>query len=107
MTTIGKLTCAALLPLLFGVGGRSWAQVAKPSLTLDQAVLKVQRDTGGTILSAEQREERRGLRYFIKVLTPDGHVQKLVISSEAGKNPASSRSTKNPPGRHAGSKEKH
>jgi hypothetical protein len=83
------------------------AQSTRPAVTLDQAVLKVQQDTGGTILSAEQRGEGRALRYFIKVLTPDGHVQKLVVSSEAGKNPPSSQSTKNSPARNAGSKEKH
>jgi hypothetical protein len=99
------LILAALL--LLGAIAPVHAQSTRPAVTLDQAVLKVQQDTGGTILSAEQRGEGRALRYFIKVLTPDGHVQKLVVSSEASKNPPSSQSTKNPPARNAGSKEKH
>lgn len=83
------------------------SQAGEPALTLDQAVLKVQQDTGGRVLSAEPHRVDRKLKYFIKVLKPDGHVQKLVVSSEAGKNPASGQSTKNPPAKRAGSKEKH
>jgi len=76
-------------------------------VTLDQAVLEVQQDTGGKVLSAEQRGVGRRQEYRIKVLTPDGHVKVMVVSSESGKNPASSQSTKNPPAKRAGSKEKH
>ena len=88
------------------------SQAGEPALTLDQAVLKVQQETGGRVLSAEPHRVDRKLKYFIKVLKPDGHVQKLVVSSEASKNPVpqskmSTPSIKNPPGRNAGSKEKH
>ncbi len=92
----GTLTAAAMA-----------SQAGEPTLTLDQAVLKVQQDTGGRVLSAEPHRVDRKLKYFIKVLKPDGHVQKLVVSSEASKNPASGQSTKNPPAKRAGSKEKH
>lgn len=94
---------AAMLPLAGATAGK----VAKPAVTLDQAVLKVQRDTGGRVLSAESRGIGRRFEYRIKVLTPDGHVKVMAISSEASKNPASAQSTKNPPGRNPGSKERH
>lgn len=98
----------ALLILLFmATAGAVSAQSARPSLTLDQAVLKVQHDTGGKVLSAESRGIGRRLEYRIKVLTPEGHVKVMVISSEASKNPASAQSTKNPPDKNPGSKERH
>lgn len=102
------LLIAALIPLVGAVAGQS----TKPAVTLDQAVLKVQRDTGGKVLSAESRGIGHRVEYRIKVLTPDGHVKVMAISSEASKNPPSAQSiknqsTKNPPGRNAGSKEKH
>ena len=98
-----SLLLAALIPF----AGAIAAQSAKPAVTLDQAVLKVQHDTGGKVLSAETRGIGRRFEYRIKVLTPDGHVKVMAISSEASKNPASAQSTKNSPGRNMGSKEKH
>ncbi|MEO6800351.1 MAG: hypothetical protein ABI178_10480 [Rhodanobacter sp.] len=101
------LMLAALIPFAGAA-----AQSAKPAVTLDQAVLKVQHDTGGKVLSAESRGIGRRVEYRIKVLTPEGHVKVMAISSEASKNPSSTQSTKtqstkNPPGRNTGSKEKH
>jgi len=83
------------------------AQSAGSKVTLDQAVSQVQADTGGRVLSAEPRNIGRRSEYRIKVLTPAGHVRVMVVPSESGKSPASTLSTKNPPGRHAGNKEKH
>jgi hypothetical protein len=97
------LLLAALIPLAGAVA----AQSTKPAVTLDQAVLKVQQETGGKVLSAESRGIGRRVEYRIKVLTPDGHVKVMAISSEASKNPPSSQSTKNSPGRNTGNKEKH
>ena len=102
------LLIAALIPLAGAVASQS----VKPAVTLDQAVVKVQRDTGGKVLSAESRGIGRRVEYRIKVLTSNGHVKVMVISSEASKNPPSTQSiknqsTKNPPGRNAGSKERH
>ena len=77
------------------------------ALTMDQAVLKVKQETGGKVLSAEQRGVGRRQEYRIKVLTPEGHVRVMAVSSDASKNPASGQSTKNPPAKNAGSKEKH
>ncbi|MEO6925866.1 MAG: hypothetical protein ABI129_04285 [Rhodanobacter sp.] len=98
-----SVLCAALIPF----AGAIAAQSAKPAVTLDQAVLKVQHDTGGKVLSAETRGIGRRFEYRIKVLTPDGHVKVMAISSEASKNPGSTQPTKNPPARNTGSKEKH
>lgn len=72
-------------------------------MTLEQAVAKVQDDTGGKILSADPRQLGRRVEYRIKVLTPDGHVRIVVISSEAPRT----GSGKNPAGNGAGNKEKH
>ena len=107
MTTHKNFILALFISLCTGVSGAALAQAAGSAVTLDQAVLKVQEDTGGKILSAEQRGVGHRQEYRIKVLTPAGHVKVMAVSSEANKNPASSQSTKNPPARRAGSKEKH
>lgn len=84
------------------LGGHAFAaQAGAPALTLEQAVTQVQQDTGGKVLSADPRRVGRHTEYRIKVLTPDGHVRVIVVSSE------SSEATKNPPGHGAGNKEKH
>ena len=88
------------------VGTLAWAQSEVRKVTLDQAVLQVQADTRGKVLSAEPRHIGRRSEYRIKVLTPTGHVRVVVVPSESAKNPASTRSSKNPPGRQAGNKEK-
>ena len=75
-------------------------------VTLDQAVSRVQADTRGKVLSAEPRHIGRRSEYRIKVLTPTGHVRVVVVPSESERSPAPALSTKNPPGRRAGSKEK-
>ena len=95
------------MALLMGVASSISAQTTPPTITLDQAVIQVQQETGGKILSADPRRIGRRLEYRIKVLTPEGHVQVMAISSEPSKNPASTPSIKNPPGKTAGSKEKH
>ena len=102
-------SCMLFALIGLSTSGVAWAaaKTAPPAVTLDQAVLKVQNDTDGKVLSAESRGVGRRLEYRIKVLTPQGHVKVMVISSEASKNPASAQSTKNPPAKNAGSKEKH
>jgi len=101
-------TRKSLVPMLLALlwaGAAIAQQEPPPGVTLDQAVEQVKQDTGGTVLSAEPRRVGRRLEYRIKVLSPDGHVKVLAVSSEPGKNPPSSQSTKNPPA-NAGSKEK-
>lgn len=104
MTTHKNFITALLISLSVGVAGVAMAQSA--AVTLDQAVLKVQQDTGGKVLSAEQRGVGRRQEYRIKVLTPQGHVKVVVVSSESGKNPPSTQSIKNPPVKNMGRKEK-
>ncbi|MEO7073294.1 MAG: hypothetical protein ABI300_10170 [Rhodanobacter sp.] len=101
---MNKKFIRVLLASLAGTAVVSVAAQAVPGVTLDQAVQKVQSDTGGKVLSAEPRHIGRRSEYRIKVLTPAGHVRVVVIPSDANKAPA--QSTKNPPARRAGSKEK-
>ncbi|UPG86476.1 hypothetical protein L2Y94_03700 [Luteibacter aegosomatis] len=58
-----------------------------PSLTLEQAVSKVQKETGGKVLSADTRLVERGriTEYRVKVLTLDGHVKVVPIRTETAK----------------------
>jgi hypothetical protein len=107
-----KIFTATLFALLgFGCAMSASAQSDDPSVTIDQAVLKVQRDTSGKVLSAEPHRMGRRLEYRIKVLTPDGHVRVMAIPSEASKGPMTTPvftpSIKNPPGRNPGTKERH
>ena len=82
---------------------------ADATITLEQAVDQVHRDTGGTVLSAEPRHVGRRVEYRIKVLTPQGHVKVIAVPADTVKPPAltSTQSTKNPVGNITGNKEKH
>jgi hypothetical protein len=97
------LQMLACLSALCLAGLAQAATPAAPAMTLEQAVAKVQDETGGKILSADPRQLGRRMEYRIKVLTPDGHVRIVVISSEAPR----AGSGKNPAGNGAGNKEKH
>ncbi len=104
------LLLLSLLPMAAAV-----AQSAPPTdvtITLEQAVDQVQRETGGTVLSAEPRHVGRRVEYRIKVLTPQGHVKVIAVQADTGttnRPPAltTTQSTKNPVGNITGSKEKH
>lgn len=75
-------------------------------LSLDQAVVRVQQQVGGKVLSAEPRQNGRRVEYRIKVLTPEGHVRYIVVPSDATHTPPAAQSTKKFP--NGGSKkEKH
>ncbi|WEN15015.1 hypothetical protein PY254_17585 [Rhodanobacter sp. AS-Z3] len=106
MTTHKNFINTLLIFVGMAVAGAAVAQSASSGTTLDQAVQKVQQDTGGKVLSAEQRAVGRRQEYRIKVLTPQGHVKVVVVSSESGKNSPSTQSNKNPPAKSAGRKEK-
>ena len=106
-TSMNKIFIPILLALLTTlVATVAPAQSAPREVTLDQAVSRVQADTGGKVLSAEPRHIGRRSEYRIKVLTPAGHVRVIVVPSEPRKNPASTPAIKNPPARHMGIKEK-
>ena len=87
------------------------AQSGEPAVTMDQAVLKVEQDTGGKVLSADSHHVGHRVEYRIKVLTPEGHVRVMAIPSEANRGPMTTPtftpSFKNPPGKNPGSREKH
>ena len=76
-------------PLLFAALGLALPAVAlaDQSLTLEQAVSKVQKDTGGKVLSADTRLVERGriTEYRVKVLTLDGHVKVVPVRTETAK----------------------
>lgn len=105
MATHKNFIPALFIMLLSGAAMPVLAQSAGAT-TLDQAVLNVQRDTGGKVLSAESRSVGRRQEYRIKVLTPDGHVKVMAVPSESGRQAPSRQPIKNPPGRQAGRKEK-
>jgi len=101
-TRLFRRLLACLPALLLAVPAHALPQ-AKTPMTLEEAVTRVQQDTGGKILSADPRQLGRRTEYRIKVLTPDGHVRVIVISSDAPRTGTG----KNPAGNGAGNKEKH
>ena len=80
------------------MGASAWAgQSSEPSMSLEQAVTQVQHETGGKVLSASTvRRGRSSFEHRVKVLTPDGHVRVVTVTTDASKGPASGDSTKNP-----------
>lgn len=72
------------------------SQSLEPSMSLDQAMAQVQQDTGGKVLSAATVRHGRNFEHRIKVLTPNGHVRVVLISTEASKTSASTETTKSP-----------
>jgi len=67
----------------------------------------VQQETGGTVLSAEPRQFGHKVEYRIKVLTPDGHVRVVPITSEVVKTETPEPSNKSSSSDGRGNKEKH
>lgn len=53
--------------------------VAQRAVSLQDAVQRVQRETGGRILSAETVRVGRQKLYRVKVLTPEGRVQVITV----------------------------
>ena len=50
-------------------------------LSLDQAVSRVQRETGGHVLSAEVIQEKGVVFFRVKVLLPSGRVRIIYLDS--------------------------
>jgi hypothetical protein len=94
---------SACLPMLWLPLLAHAAPQEKAPMTLEEAVARVQQDTGGKILSADPRQFGRRTEYRIKVLTPEGHVRTISISSDAPR----AGTGKHPAGNGAGKKEKH
>ncbi|WP_426662886.1 PepSY domain-containing protein [Rhodanobacter aciditrophus] len=96
------------LALALGASPAASAQAKSKDLSLGDAVTRVQQETDGQVLSAEARHYDRRTEYRIKVLTPQGHVRVMTIPASGGDNIRPSvPSTRNPPARRAGGKEKH
>ena len=69
---------------------------AQRAISLQDAVDRVQRETGGKILSAETVQQGRASVYRIKVLTREGRVQVVTVPA-AGSGRANDRTP--PPAR--------
>jgi uncharacterized membrane protein YkoI len=54
----------------------------RPGISLDQAIQRIRRETGGRILAADTVRNDGTLTYRIKVLMPDGRVR--VFHVDAG-----------------------
>jgi uncharacterized membrane protein YkoI len=55
--------------------------VRRDGISLDEAVTRVRRETGGRVLSAEARDSR----YRIKVLLPNGAVRVVNVDARSGR----------------------
>jgi uncharacterized membrane protein YkoI len=64
--------------------------VAQRAISLQDAVERVQRETGGKILTAETVRQGRASVYRIKVLTREGRVQVVTVPA-AGSGRANDR----------------
>lgn len=56
----------------------------RAGISLDEAVARVRRDTGGRVLAAEAREDRGRTVYRIKVLLPNGSVRVVNVDAQSG-----------------------
>lgn len=64
---------------------REGLQVAKrEGVSLEQAASRIQRKTGGRILSADVIDRKGGVVYRIKVLMPSGHVRIFHVDAKSG-----------------------
>jgi uncharacterized membrane protein YkoI len=100
------ITALVLLAAL-SANGAGAPPPQEPASSLEQAVARVQHDTGGTILSVDMQHRGKRAEYRIKVLTPDGHVRVVAVPAEVPAASGSIDSTKSPAADGAGSKEKH
>ena len=82
----GLLMGAAVLPVEARRDERSSRNetARRDGVSLDEAVARVRRDTGGRVLSAEARENRGRTSYRIKVLLRDGSVRVVNVDAQSG-----------------------
>ena len=83
---VGLLVCTSVVPVEARRDeGSSRSEASRRNgLTLDEAVARVRRDTGGRVLSAETRENRGRTTYRIKVLLRDGSVRVVNVDAQSG-----------------------
>ena len=102
------LPLLAPLALLLALGADpAAAQARSKDLSLGEAVSRAQQETNGQVLSADSVRRDRRTEYRIKVLTPQGHVRVMTIPASGDSARPPSPSTRNPPARRPGGKEKH
>ncbi|MFT3790329.1 MAG: hypothetical protein QM741_04465 [Rudaea sp.] len=74
-----KLRCATILLLAaFAFASHD----AHAALTMQEAIAKVQHESGGKVLSAETKMQGHKTIYRIKVLTRDGQVKIIEVPAE-------------------------
>lgn len=86
----------ALLAVLLAALVVAPAAAAQRAISLQDAVERVQRETGGKILTAETVRQGRASVYRIKVLTREGRVQVVTVPA-AGSGRANDRTPPAPP----------
>lgn len=64
---------------------RREAEPQRHGISLDEAVSRVRRQTGGRVLSAEAHDNRGTLTYRIKVLMPNGAVRVYHVDAQSGR----------------------
>ncbi len=106
---IKTILCGSVLLLSLSAGPAALAaQTIEPAMTLEQAVIQVQQETGGKVLSASTVRRRAKLvRASGQSADAHGHVRVVTVTTEASKGPASNDSTKNPSADGDSNKEKH
>jgi uncharacterized membrane protein YkoI len=57
----------------------------REGISLDEAVARIRRETGGRVLSAEARDRRGDATYRIKVLLPNGAVRVYNVDARSGR----------------------
>jgi len=83
----GLLVWASVVPVEARDERSSRSEAARRNgLSLDEAAARVQRDTGGRVLSAEARENHGRTTYRIKVLLRDGSVRVVNVDAQSGEN---------------------
>lgn len=63
----------------------SHEEARREGISLDEAVARVRRETGGRVLSAEARDRRGSTTYRIKVLMPNGAVRVVNVDARSGR----------------------
>ena len=87
---LAACTCPVIIPrmsirtslLLTSLALCLAAGSAHAEMSLQQAIEKVQRDTGGKVLSAEPIQVGKKKIYRIKVLTRDGQVRVIQVTAD-------------------------
>jgi hypothetical protein len=90
------LTLLAILLVVLAGALSAAPAAAQRAISLQDAVDRVQRETGGKILSAETVRQGRASVYRIKVLTREGRVQVVTVPA-AGSGRANDRTPPPPP----------